>query len=150
MRQDIPPEKWGPKYWAMLHAAADAAPTEEEMTPDQRAAYEKLFDALPHILPCTKCRKNLKDKFDAGLRPSTTGRDSLRQGVFDLHNAVNRSLGKPELDSVDDCANAYTALPPGMVKLQSNYVIACVLLLVIIGMLTLMLTISSCRKGSCR
>ena len=148
MRQDIPPKKWGPKYWAMLHAAADAAPSKEEMTEAERGAYEKLFDALPYILPCTKCRKNLKEKYDGGWRPSTESRESLRRGVFDLHNAVNRALGQPELENIDDCANAYTAPPPEMVDLQTKYVVACILLLVIVGLLTLMLTVSSCR--SCR
>ena len=149
MRQDIPPKKWGPKYWAMLHAAADAAPSKEEMTDEERKAFEQLFDALPHILPCTKCRKNLQEKYAAGLRPSTEGRESLRQGVFELHNAVNRALGQPELDDINDCANAYTAPPPEMVNLQNKYVIACILLLLIVGILTLILTVSSCRSGSC-
>jgi hypothetical protein len=99
MRRNLDPHIWGASYWTMLHAAAEAAP--EPMTPEARQAYEQLFDSLPHILPCEKCRYNLLVKYENGLRPPTHSRDALMDGVFRLHNAVNRALGKPEATDRD-------------------------------------------------
>lgn len=144
MRTDIPPALWGPKYWAMLHAAADAAPPEDEITKEEQEAFEKLLDALPYILPCTKCRENLKAKYDAGLRPKTNGREALRQGFFELHNAVNDALKKPKLETVDKCSNSYAVITD-----NKKPITACIILLFIIALLVILLMTSSCRRA-CR
>lgn len=144
MRNDISPSLWGPKYWAMLHAAADAAPPESEMTPEEQEAYDKLLDALPYILPCTKCRENLKAKYDAGLRPDTSGRESLREGFYKLHNAVNEALGKEQLGTVDMCAQSYTQQPPPTESRM--FMVMTVVLLIIIAFLAILLTTTMLNK----
>lgn len=145
MRQDIAPPVWGPKFWATLHAIADAAPEADSITDEEREAYDRLFDALPHLLPCSQCRRNLVEKYRQGLRPGTSGREELRRGVFELHNAVNRSLGRPELEEIDQCSTAYTSGASSPGPAPRRYLAACAVLLVLVGLLASLLFVSSCR-----
>jgi len=103
-RIDINPEFWGPHFWGMLHAMADGAP--ENPTEDERKAYLSVIEALPYILPCSKCRKNLQKNFKDGFKPSYNNQQELVFSLHNLHNAVNKDLNKPE-KTLDCCQKSY-------------------------------------------
>jgi hypothetical protein len=92
----ITPAYWGPCVWASIHLICLGAP---EQFSGNQLNYRKFFESLPYVLPCDACKQHLtehleKHPMDAAL---AGGRDSLFTWSVQLHNAVNRSLGKPEM-----------------------------------------------------
>jgi len=87
---------WGPSMWFTLHLISlnfPVAPTNR-----QRREYKKFFDSLQHVLPCGICRENLGNNFQCtGYGKHVfKNRDTLSRFVHELHNCVNRMLGKEE------------------------------------------------------
>ena len=106
-RQDLDPKQWGPHTWAFLHAIADGAP--ENPTPDEYIAYSAVFDALPTILSCQKCRQHAKERLDK-FPISYLNRSDLRRSLWKFHNDVNVSLKKPTKSF--DCCESKEYLKP--------------------------------------
>jgi len=92
--------QWGPAGWTFLHSIGfsypEATPTVEEK--------ESMYKFLVHtgaVLPCRRCRRHyaafvrarLSDPYCAVL----ADRESLSRFLVDLHNDVNRRLGRPEM-----------------------------------------------------
>jgi len=82
----VSPAVWGPPLWLLLHALADDAG-------NVRVA----LACLTVLLPCAACRADLdawlaaRKKGDVG---NDDGDDDASALVIDLHNHVNRKLGK--------------------------------------------------------
>jgi hypothetical protein len=113
------PKNWGPHAWMMLHAVALAFPNKP--TIQDKENYRTFFSSLKYILPCFKCRNNLKQhtrKVDINnfLKNSST----LHKWVTTMHNMANASYGgtqyteeeskKFHLTWLND--PNYTAIPP--------------------------------------
>ena len=150
-RTDLKPQIWGPLFWGMLHAAADGA-THGPLTPEEQEAWSGLLDALPVILPCGRCRTNLREKYAEGLRPGVQTSDALRFGLFDLHNAVNRATHQPEMTTLDN--RSYTRLlssgddPSGGAGCpnEKRLRITCILLVVVVIILTIIMVLQQCSR----
>jgi hypothetical protein len=83
--------EWGPAAWKFLHAVTFSYP--ETPSLNEQVAVEQLFASLRYVLPCAQCRTH----FEAELRahpPDTRSRATLSAWLVDLHNRVNRRLGK--------------------------------------------------------
>lgn len=111
----LEPISWGPHVWAAIHIICLGAP--EMFQGGDHLSYFKFFDSLPYVLPCEKCREHLKrhmEKYpiDAAL---AGGRSTLFTWSVNLHNAVNRSIGKPEM-SVPDAMKHWTTVLNGTNK----------------------------------
>lgn len=89
---------WQLPQWVSLHAIAAALPVEADEV--QRRAFGDYVASLQHLLPCSKCQAHLRTLLrDRRCQlASVAGREDARRFVHELHNAVNRSLRKPELD----------------------------------------------------
>lgn len=85
---------WGPAVWHVLHTISfnyKVNPTKKE-----KKQYKTFFESLQHVLPCRACRENLKKNL------GVTGygdhiyenRESFSRYIFDLHQTVNKMLGK--------------------------------------------------------
>lgn len=103
----LEPTKWGPSTWASIHLICLGAP---EVFGNEQLSYRKYFESLPYVLPCEKCRSHLlahleKHPMDSAL---SGGRSTLFAWSVELHNIVNRSLGKPEM-TVDDALKKWTS-----------------------------------------
>ena len=110
----LEPIAWGPHVWAAIHIICLGAP--ESFAGSDHLSYRKFFDALPYVLPCEKCREHLKAHMerypiDAAL---SGGKATLFAWSVQLHNAVNRSLNKPEM-SVSDARAHWTSVLEGTV-----------------------------------
>ena len=85
---------WGPPLWHVLHTISFNYPVEP--TSKQQLDYYKFYNNLKNILPCKYCRENLKKNLKK--LPLTKAvfknRESLSRWVFDLHEVVNKMLGK--------------------------------------------------------
>jgi hypothetical protein len=85
---------WGPGMWHFLHTMSfnyPVFPTETNKT-----QYRDFVLNLQYILPCGKCRKNLKKNFaklplDMKYMHS---RDTFSKYLYELHEIINKMLGK--------------------------------------------------------
>jgi hypothetical protein len=84
---NIAPAVWGNKTWSLLHI----------LTFVSKEDLGKLFYYLQFILPCEKCRRSYKEHIEILPIPKTNKREWLIQ----LHNRVNSSIGKKEMDVKD-------------------------------------------------
>lgn len=105
------PTLWGPHVWAAIHVICLGAP---EHFKGEQLSYQKFFDSLPYVLPCAKCKEHLlqhmeKNPMDAAL---AGGKTTLFAWSVQLHNAVNKSLGKPEM-SVKDAHDHWLSVLEG-------------------------------------
>ena len=96
MKQQVLP--WGFHTWHAIHYVAlgyPDAPTEQDTR-----IYNEFFSSLGYVLPCKLCTGHYADhvvKYPISL----TNRESLFKWTVDIHNSVNRSLGKKEF-TVDE------------------------------------------------
>ena len=85
---------WGPSMWHFLHTMSFNYPVSP--TPDQKRQYMEFILNLRNILPCKYCRMNLTNNL--ATRPirmcHMASRDTFSRFVYDLHETVNRLLGK--------------------------------------------------------
>jgi len=94
---NIDPVLWGPSFWRSLHYITFGYPENPTET-DKTNAYN-LFVSLQYVLPCEKCRVNFGQQLINS--PLTTdvlsSKNKLITWLINIHNEVNRSLGKPIL-----------------------------------------------------
>ena len=85
---------WGPSMWHFLHTMSFNYPVSP--TSDQKRQYMEFILNLRNVLPCKYCRMNLTNNL--ATRPiricHMESRDTFSRFVYDLHETVNRLLGK--------------------------------------------------------
>ena len=97
-RKSIDPIYPGPPCWVSMHLftlGMSEIPTQEE-----RDAFTNYLNVLKVLFPCINCREHLKSnlaKFPLDEKRMKTRMDYFRYTV-DLHNVVNKMLGKKEID----------------------------------------------------
>lgn len=92
----ISPECWGPYMWGAIHLIALGAP--DEIDTATKTAYAMFFQQLPYILPCATCARHLQENLaNSPVESHLHGRETLFAWSVQLHNTVNRQLGKPEM-----------------------------------------------------
>jgi hypothetical protein len=85
---------WGPGMWHYLHTMSFNYPTKP--TCQDKKKYSEFIFSLRYVLPCGKCRKNLcKNLRRLPLRLSNMeSRETFSKYVYDLHELINKMLGK--------------------------------------------------------
>jgi hypothetical protein len=85
---------WGPPMWHYLHTMSFNYPVNP--TTEDKKHYRDFILNLQHVLPCGHCRKNLKRNFKTNPIKSChmKNRDSFSRYVYNLHETVNKMLGK--------------------------------------------------------
>lgn len=85
---------WGPSMWHYLHTMSFNYPVNP--TCDDKKNYMGFIMNLQNVLPCGKCRKNLKKNFKK--LPLETkdmeSRDTFSKYIYDLHELINTMLHK--------------------------------------------------------
>ena len=85
---------WGPPMWHYLHTMSFNYPVKP--TRKDKKHYREFVLKLEHVLPCGKCRHNLKHNFKK--LPLTShcmqSRDTFSKYIFELHELINRMLQK--------------------------------------------------------
>lgn len=119
------PRIWGGDLWASMHRFSLAYP-ERPTKKDQVAAYD-LYRSIGFLLPCLGCQKHYQEYFKATFnkRKTTANRITLARWVYDLHEAVNRRLGKP-VGTVNffDLPTIYGAFPMRFIDNQGETLLA--------------------------
>ena len=98
---------WGPPMWHYLHTMSFNYPVHPSAA-DKRN-YRSFIMSLQHVLPCKYCRINLKTNFkNHPLRAChLANRDAFSKYVYELHEIVNRLLGKKSGLSYCDVRERY-------------------------------------------
>lgn len=85
---------WGPSMWHYLHTMSFNYPVSP--TSKEKRHYMDFVKSLKYTLPCKYCRKNLITNFKS--MPLTIkemkNRDTFSRYVYNLHELVNKMLGK--------------------------------------------------------
>ena len=85
---------WGPSLWHYLHMTSFNYPTNP--TEKDKKHYREMILNLQHTLPCKYCRINLCKNFKTlPLKMChMKNRDTFSRYVYQLHEVVNKMLGK--------------------------------------------------------
>jgi FAD-linked sulfhydryl oxidase len=88
-------KNWGPYFWGTLHIACLTAPP--VLSEQHKIAFEALVQSFTFVLPCPVCQMHFREilnKFPIQNRTRT----ELFIWSVQVHNEVNKSLGKPLVD----------------------------------------------------
>jgi hypothetical protein len=98
---------WGPAMWHFLHTMSFNYPVEP--TSKQKKQYKQFILSLRNVLPCKYCRENLsKNLKDLNFsNKHMKDRSTFSQFVYDLHEHVNKMLGKKSGLSYCDVRERY-------------------------------------------
>jgi len=85
---------WGPGMWHYLHTMSFNYPVHP--TEENKKNYRDFVLMLEHVLPCGKCRKNLRKNFKKlPLKiEDMESRETFSKYIYNLHEVVNKMLGK--------------------------------------------------------
>jgi len=98
---------FGPIFWSMLHIISFNYPINP--TEENKDDYHKYLMSIKNILPCKSCR----DNYIVNLKATKYGRDKLKNRevfsrfIYDLHNTVNKMLGKKNFSTYEDVRDKY-------------------------------------------
>lgn len=98
---------WGPSQWHFLHTMSFNYPVNP--TDKQKLAYRNYMLNLKNVLPCGKCRNNLKENYKKlPLKMShMRSRETFSRYVYDLHELVNDMLNKKSGLTYDQVRERY-------------------------------------------
>ena len=98
---------WGPGIWHFLHTMSFNYPVNP--TTEQKKKYRDFVLSLENILPCKYCRINLKKNFKSlPLKyKDMESRATFSKYIYDLHEHINKMLGKISNLSYEDVRERY-------------------------------------------
>jgi hypothetical protein len=98
---------WGPSMWHTLHTISFNYPVKP--TKKEKINYYKFYLSLKDILPCKYCRQNyVKNIKSVPINMKTMkNRASLSKWVYELHEEINRMLGKKSNLTYEDVKLRY-------------------------------------------
>lgn len=98
---------WGPSQWHMLHTISFNYPVKPTQKDKER--YRSYILSLKNVLPCGKCRANLKENFKKlPLRMADMeNRETFSKYIFNLHELINTMLGKSSGLTYEEVRDTY-------------------------------------------
>ena len=84
-------ESWGPAAWKFLHSVTFNYSDHPSL--NEQRNMEQFFYSLKNLLPCDEC----KNHFENEIRlhpPDTRSKETISSWLVDIHNRINRRLGK--------------------------------------------------------
>ena len=98
---------WGPAAWHLLHTISFNYPINP--TEENKKQYKDFVESLKNVLPCKYCRMNLENNLKAHpIKPChMKNRDTFSRYIYNLHEIVNKLLGKTSGLSYCDVRERY-------------------------------------------
>ena len=98
---------WGPAAWHFLHTMSFNYPVHPTYT--DKVNYRNHILSLRNVLPCGKCRANLKENFKKlPLRMSDMkNRETFSKYIFNLHELIYTMLNKKSNLTYEEVRNTY-------------------------------------------
>jgi len=107
----LEPNVWGPQYWFVLHTIALTYSTRPNETIKKK--YYDFIHNIPLFLPCEEMGNEFSKILDKyPVTPYLDSRDSLIKWVHFIHNKINKSLGKEEIELGDALSSYYENYKP--------------------------------------
>jgi len=111
---------WGPGMWHYLHTMSFNYPVHPAK--QDKIHYRDFMVGLRHVLPCGKCRSNLRANYKKLplTMSSLKNRAAFSRYVFDLHELINTMLNKKSGLTYEDVRERYEhfrarcTLPPSI------------------------------------
>jgi hypothetical protein len=91
---EMPPNVWGPIFWNTIHIITIAYPVNPDDETQQAA--KNFFYSLQYLLPCPICKEHYKKHLQE-TPPNVSSQKEIINYAFNLHNKVNKDLGKREI-----------------------------------------------------
>jgi hypothetical protein len=99
------PTVWGPKLWFVIHTFA--LNYSDNPTYEDKRVMEEFFNNLKYSIPCNKCKVHYRQRLERDpIINYLDNKQSLFKYTIDLHNQVNKSLGK-KIYSYDEVVKIY-------------------------------------------
>ena len=99
------PSKWGSCLWKTIHVIAIGYP--KNPTSQQRMAYREFYENFWRVLPCYACSINYQRHLqEIPLEPYLVNNSKLFEWTVELHNVVNKELGK-KIMTLEDAREFY-------------------------------------------
>lgn len=139
----ISPDVWGPYGWSLIHYVALGYP--EQPTFDIITKYRNFFISLANVIPCEKCKTHYREMIDKNP-PQLENKDALFKWTVDIHNIVNKRLGKDTFTlnqaydkfmNLDEKVSKPTKIIDNLIWLKALLVIAIIAILIIFIILIL-------------
>ena len=98
---------WGPSLWHSLHTISFNYPVKP--TDEDKRRYKNFMKSLVYVLPCRYCRENLKKNYKSYpiSMEDLKDRNAFSKYVYNLHEIVNKMLGKESGLSYCDVRDRY-------------------------------------------
>ena len=98
---------WGPSQWHFLHTMSFNYPVNP--TKEDKHNYRNYILNLRNVLPCKYCRQNLTNnlKINPITMKDMESRETFSRYVYNLHEMVNKMLGKKSGLSYCDVRERY-------------------------------------------
>lgn len=114
--ESVTKEELGRSTWTFLHTLAAQFP--QKPSKQQQRDAKELMAIISRLYPCKTCAEHFKEVLKTNP-PKTSSGAALTQWMCQVHNIVNKSLGKPEFpcEQVDfrwgafDCDGACSVHP---------------------------------------
>lgn len=116
------PAKFGPYFWGVLHLTC--------LSNIDQQALQNLVAMFPYILPCGACGQHFLQVLASNPFPASGTSIARFRWSVDVHNEVNKSIGKPEQGY--DEAQAFWLAEPLEAVPDMDYLIILLLILLII------------------
>jgi hypothetical protein len=112
------PEVWGKHLWYSIHFIALGYP--DVPTAADKQNYFAFYESLKHVLPCPACAQHYAVHFqNLPIDSSLATKNKLFAWTVELHNLVNRDLGKEQW-SVDRAYTHYLAMAQSMISAKDS------------------------------
>jgi hypothetical protein len=96
----LPPTVWGPFFWHTLHIIALSYPAQPSYA--HKRAAKDFIEGFAHLIPCPKCREHYQTHLQKyPISPHLDRRDDLFRWTVNVHNEVNKSLGRPIVSEIE-------------------------------------------------
>jgi hypothetical protein len=111
---------WGPAMWHALHTISFDYPVNP--TSEEKKHYKEFIINLKYVLPCKYCRINLTNNLK--LYPISDchmkNRETFSRYVYNLHETINKMLGKKSGLSYCDVRERYEHFRSRCTQSESN------------------------------
>lgn len=125
----LKPEVWGESAWNLIHLIAYEYPLNP--SPDDQLHHFNFYSNLQYILPCSVCRAHYSEyiKKQPLSDYALSSRSALLRWTIDLHNAVNKRLGK-KVFSYNASMNKISQLAHGKDKTNTHTILFMVIVFI--------------------
>ena len=91
--------QWGPILWTVLHGlSVKRTSLDSYQLRTLKTKWKLLLETLPNIIPCQECKDHVLAYIKNNSYMGINSEEDFSNWLYQLHEDVNRQLGKPSFD----------------------------------------------------